>query len=544
MVDGAILAQPLYLENVPIAGRPVNIVYVTTTHNMIYAYDADNPSATTPYWSRSLGTFATPSGWNTGMGICGTPVIERSLQAIYIVAATFENGHRVFRLHALDLVSGANKFGSPVVISGQVPGSAPEGLNGLVPFQPDQQVHRAGLAISGNTVYATFSADRDHLPYHGWVIGYDLTTLSRMGIYNSSPNATYIFGPNLAGFASGIWQSGRAPAVDSTGAMYLETGNGDFNGTTEFGNSILRLNSNFQGSLTLADWFTTSDWSTLNRWDLDLGFTGPTLIPGTRLLLAGSKTGIFYLVNPDNLGRIQTSDTQIVQRFLGTAGCESPLDFQVCAQIMGQVFAYAEGTPTLYVWGVHDKIRAYPFSSGRFATTPSSIGSMSAQYPGGVLAHSSHLSTAGTGIVWALTSDVPDAGFYFGPGFLGAGTLRAFDSSNLTNELWNSGLNPSRDSLGYMASFALPLVANGRVYAPTFSGQLAVYGLLNGPVQGDLNGDSAVNCADVAILRAAIGKTSSKPGFDLRADVVRDGVIDVRDLSLVSRQLPPGTVCR
>ena len=119
---------------------------------------------------------------------------------------------------------------------------------------------------------------------------------------------------------------------------------------------------------------------------------------------------------------------------------------------------------------------------------------------------------------------------------------RAFDSSNLTNELWNSGLNPSRESLGYMASFALPLVANGKVYAPTCSGQLAVYGLPNGPVQGDLNGDSAVNCADVAMLKAAIGKTSSKPGSDLRADVVRDGVIDVRDLSLVSRQFPPGTV--
>ena len=167
-----------------------------------------------------------------------------------------------------------------------------------------------------------------------------------------------------------------------------------------------------------------------------------------------------------------------------------------------------------------------------------------AQYPGGVLAHSSYSSVPETGIVWALTSEVADDGFYFGPGFRGTGALRAFAASDVSRELWNSNQNVSRDALGDLASFTTPLVANGRVYVPTLTNQLVVYGLLNGPVPGDANGDSVVDCADLLLVSGAFGKTAGQAGFDPRADVVRDGVINIRDLSLVSRQLRAGTVCR
>ena len=61
---------------------------------------------------------------------------------------------------------------------------------------------------------------------------------------------------------------------------------------------------------------------------------------------------------------------------------------------------------------------------------------------------------------------------------------------------------------------------------------------------GDLNHDGHVDCTDVAIVKAALGKKTGQAGFDARADVNGDGVVDVRDLALVTQQLPTGTVCK
>jgi len=141
---------------------------------------------------------------------------------------------------------------------------------------------------------------------------------------------------------------------------------------------------------------------------------------------------------------------------------------------------------------------------------------------------------AGTGIVWALTGDNQTTQ---------AATLRAFDASNVANQLWSSDLNPTRDTPGYFGKNVLPLVANGKVYVGTFSNQLVVYGLLNGPVTGDVNADGKVSCDDIAIVKAAYNRKSTDPGFDARADVVQDNVINSKDLTKVSQQLSSGVVC-
>ncbi len=62
-------------------------------------------------------------------------------------------------------------------------------------------------------------------------------------------------------------------------------------------------------------------------------------------------------------------------------------------------------------------------------------------------------------------------------------------------------------------------------------------------VAGDLDGDQAVTCADLARVRAALGKRSGDAGFDPLADTQGDGVIDVRDIAFVTQKLPAGTVC-
>ncbi|PYT12192.1 MAG: hypothetical protein DMG59_24190 [Acidobacteria bacterium] len=93
-------------------------------------------------------------------------------------------------------------------------------------------------------------------------------------------------------------------------------------------------------------------------------------------------------------------------------------------------------------------------------------------FPGGILSLSANGSTAGTGIIWASTSNA-NANRDAVPG-----TLHAFDATNLAKELWNSAMNSTRDAVGNYAKFCPPTIANGKVYLATFSGYLAVYGLL------------------------------------------------------------------
>lgn len=540
-VDGAIYAQPLYLQGLTIAAKKTNVVYVVTSHNNVYAFDADNPAASSPIWTVNLGTFPVLSGWNTGAGVLSTPVIVRASNVMYVVAQTFESGARVYRLHALDILTGAEKFNGPVVISGSVPGTADDSVGGVLSFDPNQHVQRTGLAIAGNNVVFAFSADRDHLPYHGWVFSYNRTTLAQAGIFNDAPSNNTGTGENGV-FGSGIWQAGRAPAVDAQGNVYYETGNGAFDGTANFGETFVKLAGS--SALGLSDWFTPADWETLNALDYDLSSTGPTLIPGTSFFFGGAKSGLVYLMSTSNLGQLSTNNVNIVQSFTATSGCTIPLVDQGCAQIMGQVFWPTAPTPTLYVWGTQDVLRAYQFTGGVFNTTPVGLGSLSGNYPGGSMGLSSYLGTAGTGVLWAVTNDNPDNGFYFGPGLVTTGTLRAYDANNVSVELWNSGQNSVRDSLGALSTFGLPTTAGGKVYVPTFSNQLVVYGLLNGPVAGDVNGDSIANCADLSIVKAAYGKSSAQVGYDLRADINGDGVVNIIDLATVTRALPAGTVCQ
>ncbi len=460
-VDGWIYAQPLYLENMNIPGRgTINIVYVATMHNTVYAFDADNPSAST-VWATNLGASDTSTqDLGPELGILSTPAIVREKQALYAVATNFENGHRVLRLHALDLVTGAEKFGGPVIIGGQAPGKAAEAINGVVTFDPDHHWQRTSLAVAGSSVYMAM-AGFGFTPWHGWIFGYDISTLQQTGAYCDTAN----------GVVGGIWQAGRAPTVDANGALYFETGDGDFDGVTDFGDAILKLSTS--GTLQLADWFTPDNWSVLDQNDWDLGSSSPTLIAGANRLVVGSKAGTLYVLDTTNLGHIAAGNSQIVQSFQATPGCSSNQP-DSCATIHGQAF-WNSSTPMLYIWAWRDVLKAYPFVAGQLDTAHRTSGTLIGNYPGGLLAGSSAGSTPGSGIVWAVTPDLSNSLFLSAS----AGTLRAFDASDVTHELWNSGQSGARDTLGNFAKFVSPVVANGRVYVATFSNQLVVYGLLN-----------------------------------------------------------------
>ncbi len=323
-----------------------------------------------------------------------------------------------------------------------------ESSGGIVPFNPDQELQRPGLLVDNGTVYVAFGSHADLQPYHGWLLGYAADDIRHQ-------TCVWCVTPN--GGAGAIWQSGRGPASDGKGNIFVATGNGDFDGVSNWSQSLLKLST--ASGLSVADWFTPADWFTTDVNDQDLGASGPVLLPGTSLLLGGGKDGTLYLLDQNNLGKLQPDNTQIIQSF--QAATYGIFDLAVWDGPAG---------PLVYLWGWSDALKAYRLKDGKLETTPYSQNPMMSGSPYVGLAVSAHGSDRGTGVLWATTAD-----YYDQPA---PGALHAFDAMDVSRELWNSNRIETRDALGYFAKFAIPTVAHGRVYVPTFSNEVVVYGLL------------------------------------------------------------------
>jgi hypothetical protein len=178
-IDGIAHAAPLYVANVSVPGvGPRNVVYVATEHDSVYAFDADASSGS-PLWKVSFinpgaGITTVPNG-DTGeccditpeIGITGTPVIDPSTGTLYVVAKTKENGSYFQRLHALDIRTGAEKFGGPVLIQASVPGTGVGAVNGTLSFNQLRENQRTALLLHNGVVYFGFGSHGDVQPYHG-----------------------------------------------------------------------------------------------------------------------------------------------------------------------------------------------------------------------------------------------------------------------------------------------------------------------------------------------------------------------------------------
>src|ERR1700683_1011171 len=473
-IDGSVFAQPLYVPSVVIPNQGTyNVVYVATMNDVIYALDADSNAVNGGVlWKVDLrnpaaGVTAIPIANIVGsnslnivgtVGIESTPVIDLTSNTIYLVARTMEvsgsTTNYVSRLHALDITTGNEKFGGPVVIQGSVPGTGQGSSGGTLTFSSFFQNQRSSLVLVNGLVVFAFASHEDQYDWHGWVFSYNATTLQQTSIYCATPN----------GQNGGMWMSGRAPAVDSSGNLYYATGNGDWDGVSSFGDSIVKL-STTGGVLTQTDYFTPDNYATLQADDLDLGSSGPLLIPGTSFLITAGKTSEFFLLQSTNLGHEASGNTTPLQ------------DFSLSGSIKGGPVFWNRTSgagPTLYIWPADpNALQALQFTNSQFNTTPLSESTIlnPTGFTDGTLSLSANGSTAGTGVVWAST------GVADGTHGTVAGVLRAFDANNLTTELWDSQMNDARDDVGLWAKFSPATVANGKVYLASFSNLLNVFGL-------------------------------------------------------------------
>jgi len=461
-LDGQIYAQPLYVHGLTISNKTRNVIYVGTEHNSVYAFDADDAAASNALWQINLGPTVPSTDLNNcgdlvpEVGITATPVIDLAGGTIYVAAKTKESGNYFHKLHALDLLTGQEKFGGPAVVQGFVLGSGDGSGGGTNTFNALHAHNRPGLLLLSNVVYLCYAGHCDWPPYHGWVFGYNSTNLQRTCIFNSTPD----------GSDGGIWLSGMGPATDENGDIYLATGNGTFDkdtGGRDLGDSCLKLTPS-NGTVNVTSWFAPHDQATLNAQDLDLGSGGPLLPPSTNLFVDIGKSGTIYLLDRSKLGGFvnYSNDTNIVQEFQALTN----------KQIAGQSPVYWNG-PTnqfIFTWCGFRVLNAYNFTGANIQTNPLAATTVAqGKSPGGV-SLSANGSLASSAIVW---------GTHDGNG----GTLRAYEAANVTQELWDSQQNAARDALGSYVKFCAPTIANGKVYVSTGASNLVVYGLLTPPYQ-------------------------------------------------------------
>ena len=472
-VDDQVYAQPLVLANVNLASEVRNVVYIATVNNSVYAYDGDTGYL---FWKKNYTAPGMRAPQNTDMtgacggqyqdfsgkiGIVGTPVIDSVAQTMYFVARSTNGSTFVQNLHAVNIIDGSERPGSPVQITATYAGNGDGSTNNVVSFDPQRNNQRAALTLLNGVVYVTFSSHCDWGPYHGWILGYNASSLQQQLVYNDTPK----------GGDGGIWESGTGMAADAQGNLYVVIGNGtvglngDPTNLTNRGESALKLTPS-SNSLTINSYFTPGNFQYLEDNDLDYGTMGSFLIPNSNYYFTSCKDGNIYLLNKNNMGGYNAVTNQVQQTI--TLSSNSNMHCQP---------AYGVGSnyEFVYIWPENDRLQAFPFNrSTNIFDIPNEIMS-SAPGPtgqnGAMISVSSNGTVAGSGIVWTAYAATGDAEHTVSPGI-----LRAFDASNITKELWNNNSNPA-DYAGNYAKFASPTIANGKVYLATFSGQVAVYGL-------------------------------------------------------------------
>jgi len=468
-LDDQVDTQPLLVPNetttTGVDPGQHDVLYVTTESDTVYAIDA---SSGTILFQVSLGTpVPYPLGCNNNgpnVGIDGTPVIDTTANAMYVIAYTLQGSTPTYYIHELNL-SNLTDVISPVLIT-----ASHTLTNGKAyTFNASVQRQRPALLEADGNIYAGFGSFCDFAgsQSRGWLLGWQtgsLTPLAANRLNDTRSRSSNDF------FLSSIWMSGGGIAADPSGNVYFVTGNSDYSGTsynsvTNISETVAEVSSNLTQLLTF---FTPSDVGQLDQGDVDFGSGGVLLLPEAPgsseppLAAAAGKEGTLFLLDRQNMGGHHSSKNKVLdQENVGGCWCtESYFDAATDStpRIVGS------GGNTMTVWKVPTSGREKLTLDGLSPYLPGG------QDPGFFTAVSSNGSSPGA-IIWAVAR--PE----YVPGNI---TLFAFEAQppNSSSTLQTLYQAPA----GYWASTGgnaniVPVVANGKVYVASYE-QLDIFGLL------------------------------------------------------------------
>ena len=403
------------------------------------------------------------------VGITSTPVIDPATGILYVDAFTQVGTNFYHTVHALNITNGTETAFSPVTVSASVPGNGYGSVGGVQHFQASQELQRGALTLANGILYLSFAGYTDtpnQDPFHGWVIGFNASNLQQLPnyVFNTTPNGTTSQFGSLAG-RGGFWYG---PAVDANNNLYLSVGDGDFTATnnsggTDYGDSIIKLSTS--GGLSVADYFTSQNQAFDSANDLDVGSGGVTLLPDQsgsfpHLMIGAGKPGTAYLINRDQMTASNdhfdpTQDAVLTSVQLAGGAYTPP--------------AYFNGTIYYAAW--QDHMVGYAVSDGSIPQIPNQVGSRIFGFPG----VSPAVSANGTsnGIVWGVQrSGQSDS----------VTLLYACNATNISTDLYTSTNAGTRDSLTNGIKYAVPTIANAKVYVGGQS-NVYVFGLLGGALE-------------------------------------------------------------
>lgn len=462
-VDGVVFGQPLIAAGEVTPAGTHDLAIVATMKDYVYALDAESGALV---WRAKLfghGYTPVPYGYTAceiapTYGIVSTPVIDRSLDTMWVVTTVYGGGptkRMHYFLHALSLSSGAD-LRTPVEISGSV-----QEPGGTEPFIPDVQTQRPALVEANGNIYVAFGSICDYNAnlYHGWVFAYNDATFAQVGIYNASPTLAPPSSPSGGTYYGGIWMDGDGLAVDPLdGSLIFAVGNGTFDNSISFGDSVVRVASNLSQTL---DYFTPYTVNTDNEYDADLGSGGIMLLPDApnsslHLATIQGKDGVLTLMNRENLGKYTPGGPDNVLSEIALGGVWSSPAYWTDGN--GNEFVFATGGPL------------YEVRVGRSPPSLSVVGQTVEGYPqdngnGATPTVSSNGNAASSAIVWIVQTT-------YASGAPEPLTLYGYAITNLSSPIVHLSLG----TWNLANSYRVPTVANGLVYVAG-EHSLIAYGL-------------------------------------------------------------------
>jgi hypothetical protein len=530
-------AQPLIVPNVTVAdGSKHDLVILATMVNTVLAYDAHDgtfiwktPSLGNPIkGSKAIDDHKINDHW----GILSTPVIDSDANIIYCVSWTSPDGTAdkgVHAIHAINLKDGS-EIHQRVSLEGAV--YNPGNRLPVQRFVSQERKQRSALLLTNihgvKTIFiacGTIKEENDQAG--GWILAVDVNTFTLTAAFTTAVNFR----------GGGIWQAGQGLAADSKGFIYCMTGNGSFDGKTEFGESFIKLHysppiGGTQGKIEAIDWWSPfSDSGRVGNdptkielniknsgrasnandlKDKDLGSGGPVLIEEFNIVAGAGKDGILYVMDLNNMGKTTNTDFANPAKnyarlksppiwftfFPGFGVSATPQDITNINVNFFNRTHHQHSTPIVYDspihgkmlfnWGENESLRAWSIDKdgvvsflaiGKEVASPQAPDSTQGGMPGGMLSLSCNGKDAGTALLWALVPE-GDANKILTPGILYCYDANNFitdpDGSKKLKVLWKS----SDWGLTFThPKFNVPVVSGGKVYVPTYDARVDVYGL-------------------------------------------------------------------